>query len=80
MWLQLFTHGLMLRECELLNIGEGRAMFSYLALTAPLVIAFYTVLFGIDLLKIKNYGGFIAVVLLAGTIVGLPIYLLFFRS
>jgi hypothetical protein len=55
-------------------------MFSYLALTTSLVIAFYTVLFGVDLLKIKNYGGFIAVVLLAVTIVGLPIYFLLFRS
>lgn len=53
-------------------------MLSYLAVAVTLFIAFYTVLFGWDILKTKNYGGFIAVVFLAATIVGLPVYLLFF--
>jgi hypothetical protein len=48
-------------------------MFSYLAMAVALIIAFYTVVFGVDILKTKNYGGFIAVVFLAATIVGLPV-------
>jgi hypothetical protein len=55
-------------------------MLSYLAIAVALLIAFYTVLFGLDILKDQNYGGFIAVVILAATIVGLPVYLLFFRG
>jgi hypothetical protein len=53
-------------------------MFSYLAVAVTIIIAFYTVLFGLEILKTKNYGGFIAVVFLAVTIVGLPVYLLYF--
>jgi hypothetical protein len=55
-------------------------MLSFLAMAVTLIIAFYTVLFGWDILKAKNYGGFIAVVFLAVTIVGLPVYLLFFKG
>jgi hypothetical protein len=59
---------------------EEETMLSYLAIAVALLIAFYTVLFGLDILKDQNYGGFIAVVILAATIVGLPVYLLFFRG
>ncbi|MCL6588901.1 MAG: hypothetical protein K6U80_03010 [Firmicutes bacterium] len=55
-------------------------MLTYLALGAVLITAVYTVLFGIEVLKQKNYLGFIAVMLLAGAITGLPVYVLFFRS
>jgi hypothetical protein len=61
-------------------VKEDKAMFSYLAMAVALIIAFYTVVFGVDILKTKNYGGFIAVVFLAATIVGLPVYMLFFRG
>jgi hypothetical protein len=55
-------------------------MFPYLAVVVTLIVAFYTVVFGVEILKTKNYGGFIAVVCLAATIVGLPLYLLFFTG
>ena len=54
-------------------------MLTYLALGAVIIVGVYTVLFGIEIMKQKNYPGFIAVMLLAGTITGLPVYVLFFR-
>lgn len=50
------------------------------AVAFTLVIAFYTVLFGWDNFQQKNYSGAVALVVLALTIAGLPVYLLFFKG
>ncbi|HEX3047351.1 MAG TPA: hypothetical protein VHY08_21545 [Bacillota bacterium] len=54
-------------------------MLTYLALGAVIIVAVYTVLFGLEILKQKNYSGFIAVMLLALIVTGLPVYVLFFK-
>lgn len=52
-------------------------MSKYLAMLVVLVIAFYTVLFGLENLKEKNVVGFIAISFLALVIIAIPFYMLF---
>jgi hypothetical protein len=52
----------------------------YLTMLLILIVAFYTVLFGIENWKEKNYRGFLGITLLALTIVLLPFYLIFLRK
>jgi len=52
----------------------------YIIMVGVLLVAAYTVLFGMEILKEKNYLGFAAVIILVAAIIGLPVYLLFFRG
>lgn len=45
----------------------------------PLLVAFYTVIFGLENWRAKNRSGFFALVFLAVANVALPYYLLFLR-
>lgn len=47
-------------------------------LIIPLVVAFYTTLYGMEIWREKNYSGSIAVMVLGTIVAGLPIYILFF--
>jgi predicted enzyme related to lactoylglutathione lyase len=53
-------------------------IYSYLAVA--LIIAFYTVLFGWEIFKTKNYGGFIAVVFFSGDDCGVAGVFVFLRA
>lgn len=53
---------------------------NYLAFGIVLIIAFYTVLFGIDNYREKNLLGFWAILLLALIITALPFYMLFLMN
>jgi hypothetical protein len=55
-------------------------MINYLAFLGILIISFYTVIFALTELKKKNYAGFLAVIFLVLTIIGLPFYFLFIRG
>lgn len=50
---------------------------SYLAFAIVLIIAFYTILFAIEIYREKNHLGFWAILILALTIIALPFYMLF---
>ncbi|TCL65306.1 hypothetical protein EDC14_101754 [Hydrogenispora ethanolica] len=50
---------------------------SYVAMLGVLLVAFYTVLFGLEQWREKNYGGGLAVMVLALLCIGLPFYMLF---
>ncbi len=52
----------------------------YLAMLLVAVIAFYTVLFGLEEWRSKNYGGGLAVMLLALLCLGLPCFMLFLKN
>lgn len=51
----------------------------YLGMLVVSIIAFYTVLYGLEIKKQKNNLGFFAVVALSVTVIIFPLYLLFFR-
>jgi hypothetical protein len=53
---------------------------SYLAFLVVVVISFYTVLFGLEELKAKNYHGFFAIIFLVLMIMTLPFYFLFLKG
>ncbi len=53
---------------------------SYIAFFAVLIVAFYTILYSLEILKEKNYSGFIAIIFLAIITVTLPFYFLFLKS
>ncbi|HOP74025.1 MAG TPA: hypothetical protein PLC07_03090 [Bacillota bacterium] len=55
-------------------------MAQYLIMLGVLLVAGYTVLYGVEVLKEKNYLGFAAVIVLVGAIIALPVYLLFLRG
>ncbi|MGE5582750.1 MAG: hypothetical protein ACM3X9_09455 [Bacillota bacterium] len=52
----------------------------YVAFLVVLVIAFYTVVFALEILKTKNYSGFLAIIFLTLAIIALPFYYLFLRG
>jgi hypothetical protein len=51
----------------------------YLGMLVALIIAFYTLVFGLETWKEKNQIGFFALAALSITVVALPLYVLFFR-
>jgi hypothetical protein len=51
-----------------------------IAVAITLIVAFYTVLYGLEVLKEKNLGGAIAIMALALVIVVLPVYMLYFAN
>ncbi|HOJ77091.1 MAG TPA: hypothetical protein PLZ08_04705 [Bacillota bacterium] len=55
-------------------------MGNYAAMLLVLLVATYTVLFGIEHLKTKNYLAFFALLFLALSIIVLPFYMLFIRT
>lgn len=55
-------------------------MLKLLSAAVPILVALYTVLFGLDNLRQKNYSATIALMVLALTIAGLPVYILFFKG
>lgn len=58
---------------------KGCPVMRYLAMLIVSTIAFYTFLYGLEIKLQKNTPGFLAVSVLAATVIGLPLYLLFFR-
>ena len=50
-----------------------------IALVIVLIIAFYTILFGLEEWKQKNYSGCCAIILLALAETALPVYVLFLK-
>lgn len=55
-------------------------MVPYLAMLLVLIVAFYTVLFGLENWKEKNYRGFAGLIFLALVTIILPFYMLFLRK
>ena len=53
---------------------------AYLAMALVLIIAFYTILFGVEQWQEKNYGGALAIMVLAAVVVGVPFVMLFLRG
>jgi hypothetical protein len=53
---------------------------AYLAVLFTVLVALYTVFFGVEQWREKNYSGFFAIILLALVIVGLPFYILFMQG
>lgn len=52
----------------------------FFAMAFTLIVAFYTILFGWENYRQKNYSGAVALAVLALTIAGLPVYFLFFKN
>jgi hypothetical protein len=55
-------------------------MLRYIALAIVLIIAMYTILFGIEEWKQKNYSGSFAIIFLACVVVALPFYILLLKK
>lgn len=55
-------------------------MGNYVAMLLVSIVAAYTVLFGIEHLKDKNYLAFFVLIFLALSIIVLPFYMLFIRT
>lgn len=55
-------------------------MLNLLILIGVLLVGVYTLLFGIQNLKERNYLGFWAVMFLTAVVVSLPLYLIFFKK
>jgi hypothetical protein len=51
-----------------------------IAVVITLIVAFYTVLYGLEVFKEKNSGGAVAIMFLALIIVALPVYMLYFAN
>lgn len=51
-----------------------------IAVIVTLIVAFYTVLYGLEIFQEKNIAGAIAVMALALAIVALPVYMLYFAN
>jgi hypothetical protein len=51
-----------------------------IALIVTLIVAFYTVLYGLEILREKNIVGAVAVMVLALATVALPVYMLYFAN
>lgn len=55
-------------------------LLKLLGAAIPILVALYTVLFGWDNLRQKNYSATIALMVLALAIAGLPVYILFIKG
>lgn len=64
----------------MISIRSVPDLAQYLIMLGVLLVAGYTVLYGLEVLKEKNYLGFAAVIVLVGAIIALPVYLLFLRG
>lgn len=64
----------------MISIRSVPDLAQYLIMLGVLLVAGYTVLYGVEVLKEKNYLGFAAVIVLVGAIIALPVYLLFLRG
>jgi hypothetical protein len=51
-----------------------------IAVVITLIVAFYTVLYGLEILKEQNRVGAVAVMILALAIMVLPVYMLYFAN
>jgi len=65
---------------KMISIRSVPDLAQYLIMLGVLLVAGYTVLYGVEVLKEKNYLGFAAVIVLVGAIIALPVYLLFLRG
>jgi len=65
---------------KMISIRSVPDLAQYLIMLGVLLVAGYTVLYGLEVLKEKNYLGFAAVIVLVGAIIALPVYLLFLRG
>jgi hypothetical protein len=53
---------------------------SVIAVIVTLIVAFYTVIYGLEIFREKNPVGAMAVMALALAIVALPVYMLYFAN